>query len=330
MERYGITEEQLTDLTGTVLSGGIERVWQTAQAWISKQEEEVVAAYKEEKRRQAEAREETRHPFDDDEQVSALLGRQTPEGRKAAELELLAHARTVAQPIWQDISGLHRPEYAMTPGERAGRIRKLLRAVERVARVELRAEEDRSGGDWRTLRIAVDPDNPNELDGRSNAWDPLRSLCFYFGIAKTKLGAYAQEIWGMSAPQIVDRAKAEFVRAKIRSEMKAFLLKLGDVPAEEAWAAWREERKGVSKRTELAARFGFSSYGRYFRACVLCYGVEPVALERDVFEEVATEPGAVVKRDDETECESRKDAKAQRNEGGGGTCEVGEVVRESA
>jgi len=303
MREYGVSEEQLKDLTGTALSGGVEMLWRTSQAWISKQEEEVLAAYQVEKARREAARadgsgDDTRHPFEDDATVSALLGHETPETRKAAVLEQLAQARARPQPIWQDITGLHQPEYAMTPGERAGRIRKLLRAVERVARVELRTEEERCGGDWRMLRIALDPDNPDELDGRSHAWDPLRSVCFYFGIAKTKLGAYAQEIWGMSAPQIFDRAKCEFVHGKIRSELKAFLVKQGDVPAEEAWAAWREARKGVSKRTELATRFGFSSYARYFRACVLCYGIEPVALEREIFEELVTEPGAAVKREE--------------------------------
>jgi len=97
------------------------------------------------------------------------------------------------------------------------------------------------------------------------------------------------------------------VRGKIRDEVKAFLdahyKEHKDDGIDEVWDALRAARKGMAHRTELAARLGFSSYSRYFRACVLCYGIEPVELERRIFEEVMSkseEPGAVVKQDGES------------------------------
>jgi len=308
MERsFGISEEQLRDMSATALSGGAEMLWRTQQAWISKQQEEVLEDFAEEKRKQdAIPVGDPRCAEDTD---LWAVARASHEDRKAAQLENLERARGVRAPIWQDISGLHRNEYAMHPGERAGRIRKLLRGVEKVARAEVKAEEARCGGDWRALNVLPDSENADERDGRSFAWDPLRSICFYFGIAKTKLGAYAWEIWGLSAPQLVDRVKCETVRGKIRDEVKAYLLKYfaeqESADVEDVWEAWRAERKGLSQRTALAARLGFSSYSRFFRACVLCYGVEPVELEREVFEaalpEVTDEePGAVVKQNGES------------------------------
>jgi len=72
-----------------------------------------------------------------------------------------------------------------------------------------------------------------------------------------------------------------------------------DAEPEDVWATWRARRKGLSQRTGIAARLGFSSYSRFFRACVLCYGIEPSELEREIFEEVVTEPCAVVKQSEE-------------------------------
>lgn len=305
METYGLSGEQLKDLSATALSGGAEMLWRTQQAWISKQQEEVLEDFAEEKRKQDAIPVGDPRCAEDTDLWASM--RASHEDRKAAQLENLERARGVRAPIWQDISGLHRNEYAMHPGERAGRIRKLLRGVEKVARAELKAEEARCGGDWRVLNVLPDSENADERDGRSFAWDPLRSICFYFGIAKTKLGAYAWEIWGLSAPQLVDRVKCETVRGKIRDEVKAFLdahykEHKGD-GVDEVWEALRAARKGMAHRTELAARLGFSSYSRYFRACVLCYGIEPVELERRIFEEVMSrteEPGAVVKQDGES------------------------------
>jgi len=321
MKRFEVSEEQLEDLTKTALSGGVEQVWSTMQAWLSKQEAEVAEGFAAKRQRREEAaavaKKENRagDPFEND-AIAKLLGKETLADREAAELAKIAAARATPQPVWQEISGLYRPEYAMTPGERAGRIRKLLRAVERVARAELRAEETRCGGDWRALRNLQDEDG--EADGRCFAWDPLRSICYYFGIAKTKLGAYAWEIWGLSGPQIVDRVKCESVREVLRAEVKTFVeAHYKEHPAsdaEDVWAALREQRKGLAHRTALAARLGFSSYARYFRACVLCHGIEPGALEREIFEEVMTGPCAVVKQ--ETEVGSREGAEAQREDVG--------------
>jgi len=304
METFGISEEQLKDLSETALSGGAEMLWRTQQAWISKQQEEIVEAFSAEKRKQDAI------PFGDprcaDDPELWAAARESHVERRDRQLQRLENARAVPATVWRDVTGLYENEYAMHPGERAGRIRILLRGVERIARAEFRAEEKRCGGDWRALGALPDPTNSNERDGRCHAWDPLRSICYYFGIAKTKLGAYAWEIWGLSAPQLVDRVKCETARRKIRDEVKAFLNKHcgenKDQGIDEIWEALRITRKGLGHRTALAARLGFSSYSRYFRACVLCYGVEPVELEREVLEAIIKgleeEPGAAVKQNE--------------------------------
>ena len=101
-----------------------------------------------------------------------------------------------------------------------------------------------------------------------------------------------------------------------------------------ASASSGSDATGSRPTTELAARLGFSSYSRYFRACVLCYGIEPVELERRIFEEVmgkTEEPGAVVKQNGESGVASPESGVAvvEKDEtaGGGNELEDVEVAR---
>jgi len=332
MEMFGISDGQLKDLSATALSGGAEMLWRTQQAWISKQQEEIVEEFEAIKRKQ-DAIPVGDPRCESDPDLWAAV-RASHDERRDRQLGRLENARAVPAAVWRDVTGLRENEYAMHPGERAGRIRVLLRGVEKMARAEFRGQEERCGGDWRGLNSLPDPDDFGERDGRSFAWDPLRSICYYFGIAKTKLGAYAQEIWGMSGPQVVDRVKCETARGKIREEVKAFLdahyKEHKDDGVEEVWEALRESRKGISHRTALAARLGFSSYSRYFRACVLCYGIEPVELERQIFEEVISsteEQGAAVKQGEghASEVEGQRSAEKNEDAVSGDSNELGEV-----
>ncbi len=128
--------------------------------------------------------------------------------------------------------------------------------------------------------------------------------------------------------------KGETARGKIRDEVKAFLeahyKEQKDDGIDEEWDELRDARKGIAHRTLLAARLGFSSYSRYFRACVLCYGIEPVELERRIFDEVMSkteEPGAAVKQEDEVRItkDEVRGVEASEEVNGSAGSELGEV-----
>lgn len=324
MDRYfGLSAGELGVLPETAVSGGFEKVWRSWQGFLSSQIDSICAEFDAEKAR-SESGPQDEEAVAADPEKWACSRSNLPQQRAQAidEMEAL---RGATPPMWRMISGLEGNERAMSPGERATGIRKLLKGVERVARTELRAEDAARGGDWRRTptRGASDSDGGEVEDGRCFAWDPLRSICFYFGIARTKLGAYAWELWGLSATQLVDRVKCEAVRGKIRAEMKTFARVFlkdfsgeGDA-VEEAWAAFRSSRGGAAYRASLAARFGYSSYAKFSRACLMCYGMEPSELERAELEEavleVLTEPEAVVEPAEQTHS-----AEVEREEEGGG------------
>ena len=60
--------------------------------------------------------------------------------------------------------------------------------------------------------------------------------------------------------------------------------------ADEIWAALKATRKAPRwHRTVWAAEFGFSSYTRFFRACLLCCGKTPHQLELELIDEILLE-----------------------------------------
>ena len=330
---FGLTADEVSVLPETAVSGGVEKIWRSWQGFLSSQIELIAAEFDAEKKRSESGRQDDVSVASDPEKWAcrrAIL----PQRRAEAISEVEA-MRGEAPPLWRMISGLEGNERAMSPGERAAGIRKLLKGVERVARTELRAEEVARGGDWRKVPQMVDSGEAE--DGRCFAWDPLRSICFYFGIARTKLGAYAWELWGLSATQLVDRVKCEAVRGKIRAEMQKFARDFvknfsgeGDA-VEEAWKAFRGSRGGAAYRASLAAKFGYSSYAKFSRACLMCYGMEPSELERVELEEavleILTEPGVVGETVEQTRSaeveRERMEGGRQEAEGGGGRMRIG-------
>jgi hypothetical protein len=162
-------------------------------------------------------------------------------------------------------------------------------------------------------------------EARTFLWDPLRSVCFHFGIAQRKLSSYAKEVMGISAPELVDRVKAESVRGKMKAALKEFVLQhfntktrrhedteggkgLGsrvqgiansteetagvggegdEDEVQEVWAALVKSRRAPKfHRTTWAMEFGFSSYPKFFRACLLCYGKTPHQIELEIIAEL--------------------------------------------
>ena len=271
---YGLKQEDLEKPSETVVSGGVTRAWQTVMA--------VDAAG-------------------------------------------LVKDGNEKKPLWQNLTGLY-PEIERTlqPNDRARRIGYLLRVAEKIVRHELKADEVR--GKQRAESFAEE---------RSYKWDPLRTVCFYLRISQYKLSGYSKELNGMSAPEIVDRIRAESVRSRMKRELKGFVAEFfqhedeqkgrtgegakggnGEGTAEQMELAGRmpavRERAGGTPavqdaadaiwmalklsrrlprwhRTTWAAGHGFSSYTRFFRACLLCYGKTPHEVEMEVIEEILTE-----------------------------------------
>ena len=266
---YGLKQEDLEKPSETVVSGGVTRAWQTVMA--------VDAAG-------------------------------------------LVKDGNEKKPLWQNLTGLY-PEIERTlqPNDRARRIGYLLRVAEKIVRHELKADEAR--GKQRAESFAEE---------RSYKWDPLRTVCFYLRISQYKLSGYSKELNGMSAPEIVDRIRAESVRSRMKRELKGFVAEFfqhedeqkgrtgegakggngegtaeqmelaGRMPAVQAdsgteiadaiWKALKLSRRMPRwHRTTWAAGHGFSSYTRFFRACLLCYGKTPHEIEMEVIEEILEE-----------------------------------------
>lgn len=238
----------------------------------------------------------------------------------------IEETRSKPSPLWQRLTGFsNKNERGMAPGERANGIRRLLKAVQRVTKFELDTELVRRGGEW----LGKNADDPDACF----AWDPLRAVCFHFGLAKTTLGAWAWEVWGLSAPQIADRLKCAGADKRMRDEMRAFVHgylreREEDDPRDfqrlssDVYWAWKKAMRGQAFNTSRAARYGFTSYSRFGRACVLTFGMEPAELEWLVVKELVTEffskPVEKVSVEQGAAVESNSEGGRQAAEGGDG------------
>ncbi|HEY3323526.1 MAG TPA: hypothetical protein VGP72_23940, partial [Planctomycetota bacterium] len=191
-------------------------------------------------------------------------------------------------PLWQQVSGLYPDnENAMTPRERLGAMLLLVKNAERLLRYEIKYSGEQK----------------SEIDAaevRTYLWDPLRTVCFHLGISQRRLTGYCKELTGMSAMEMVDRIKAEGVRGKIKEELRKFIRltaedaedaeeQIGDT-ADRVFAALKASRRdGRWHRTSWAMGLGFSSYQRFFRACLLCFGKTPHEVEMELIEEILSE-----------------------------------------
>jgi len=261
----------------TVLSNGVEGVWAAWQGAVTAEKNSFEEKFEEYKKKFSD-----RDPMYEQ---TVMAFRES--------LVAIEQSRCAPSPLWQELVGFSkRTERGVAPGERAAGIRRLLKAVQRVTKFELDAELARRGGEW-LGKNAEDPD-------ACFAWDPLRAVCFHFGLAKTALGAWAWEVWGMSGPQIADRLKCAGVDKRMRDEMREFVFGIlrerekGDrrdfqrLSSDVFWD-WKKSKRGQAFNTSRAAKYGFTSYSRFGRACVLTFGVEPAELEWRVVQELVRE-----------------------------------------
>lgn len=230
-------------------------------------------------------------------------------------------------PLWRVLGGmtLNEEKSALHPNERAGRFAAVIRAIEKVVRYEWRA--------FIKQKAEGAGQNTEKRELRVRWWDPMRVVCQSFGIAHSMLSKMSRELTGLSAPDLTDRVKAETLRSSMRLEVKAWVLELykecefeekatAAEIADGLWSGVAQKRgRGRWSRASWAARFGYSSYVKFSRACLAEHGVTPVELEREILEEIVgsleseetQEPGAVLERGSDGPDEgSREDAKAQR------------------
>ena len=213
-------------------------------------------------------------------------------------------------PLWMQISGLYPNAHrTMSPNERAGRIRVLLRRVERMIRFDLGSRKDakaqRTAEERETEggNSTSGGDEERSYINETVLWTPVRSVCVVLEIAPRFLSGLCREITGMAIQEIVDCIKAEKLRAEFRKRLKDFVLgwfavaenwqkSVGKKRAEIAewiFAALKASRRTRFHRTEWAFELGFSSYQRLFRAVLLCEGLTPHNLEMEVIEELVPE-----------------------------------------
>ncbi|HEY3324913.1 MAG TPA: hypothetical protein VGP72_30955 [Planctomycetota bacterium] len=240
------------------------------------------------------------------------------EKRREERYERRMRAQAVERvPLWMQVSGLFPDdEPKMSPRERLGAMLLLVKNAERLLRYEIKySGEQKSEIDAAEVRTYL--------------WDPLRTVCFHLGISQRRLTSYCKELTGMSAIEMVDRIKAEGVRGKIKEELRKFISTAetqrrgerieeehdGNSPspltplprggegnrsggrdartteeADEVFAALKKSRRdGRWHRTTWAMGMGFSSYQRFFRACLLCFGKTPHELEMELIEEILKE-----------------------------------------
>jgi hypothetical protein len=225
--------------------------------------------------------------------------------------DLMKYARKEkAMPRWQQLTGI-RPgfEYDCSPRDRRIRVRKLVFAAKWLVRKEFKAHVEEQ-----------------ERSERTAYWTPLPEICHILQIARSKLSSFCVELLGISAQQMVDCTRAEQVTIPMRDALRAFLKTIlekrkaqhGDTEARsnteldkeltphpsplpetgrggrlDRWAVWkalkRSRRQPDFAYTTWAMQFGFSSYARFYRACIIVHGKTPHQLEMEIIDELLKE-----------------------------------------
>ncbi|HEY3320922.1 MAG TPA: hypothetical protein VGP72_10695 [Planctomycetota bacterium] len=272
----GLTAEELKDPWKAMFSGGVAKMFEARKALTAQELGDAGTGGDEDVFRFVAECEK--------------FGDAEAEKRREERKERRMNAEAIlCVPLWQQVSGLYPDdEPKMSPRERLGAMLLLVKNAERLLRYEIKYSGEQK----------------SEIDAaevRTYLWDPLRTVCFHLGISQRRLTAYCKELTGMSAMEMVDRMKAEGVRGKLKEELRRFI-KLTAEDAEDAeerngdkadqiFAELKASRRdGRWHRTTWAMGLGFSSYQRFFRACLLCYGKTPHELELEIIEDILTEP----------------------------------------
>ena len=303
---FGLTPEQAADPQGTMLDAGVDLLYATSSLIRYRELVRIEAL------QQQREEEEDRDPSDA--MCEKWIARRD-------EFKPVA-----CGPAWREISGMDPVgEEASTPGERGEQIGKLLNAVEKLARYELNAHAAKRAA--------------GEEDARTYLWDPLASICKYLVISQRKLTTLSKEYTGMAAHELIDRIRAERVKDKMRADLRPFVAEFlstqrhedtktprienndgkpadATLPSTNPQSAFRNPQSAASAiwyalkvsrqspefhRATWAMSHGFANYQRFYRACLLYYGLTPGQLELEVIRELLDEAGGTERNDRSTQ-----------------------------
>ena len=147
----------------------------------------------------------------------------------------------------------------------------------------------------------------SQLAERTFLWDPLPKICLRLGISRSALSRLSKEFSGMAAHEVMDRIRAETVKAKMQQDISLHYLKVfsyslatgkgkGPFRRLKNWphlpfrfayydALKRSRVEPEFDRTTWAISFGFPNYARFRRACLLRFGMTPQQLELEIIGE---------------------------------------------
>jgi len=215
-----------------------------------------------------------------------------------AELQAATDATVHAGPLWLRVLGFD-PTLAgdVEPAQRRVGIRRLVRVVERMYRVELKRED-------RDREVAPDRNGEGcSYDAPSVLWDPVPEICAYLGVATSRLSALCREQTGLRVQELGDCIRTEALKARLRDRLR----ELGrewhaSLDAEEqgrlakdwrmsAWrfVRWVRGRGRGGSRKRLALELGVPSAARLGRAAFVVSRSTLEELELDVAMDVVKE-----------------------------------------
>ena len=232
----------------------------------------------------------------------------------------------VWRPVWRQITEMDDDgEGYDSPECRGVQIELLVDVVEKLARYELNAlAESRAA---------------NRSDRRTYLWDPLTNICRYLEISQRKLTTLSKEYTGMAAHELVDRIRAERVKDKMRADLRPFVAEFlstrrhedsktprtennvgepasATLPSTNPQSAFRNPQSAAAAvwyalkvsrqspefhRATWAMSHGFANYQRFYRACLLYYGLTPGQVELEVIRELLDEASGTESSDRSTQ-----------------------------
>ena len=219
------------------------------------------------------------NPMNDEERMNWTARGLNPDDLSPSPLvrrDMMRHVLQEAYiPKWRLMTGLHADmELTMGRAERRARVRVLVKATVLLMRKELRLHDADEG-----------------KAERSAYWEPITEVCRFLGIARSKLTAYTKELTGLSVSQTWDAVLAEGIRRRLKDALRASLQ--GFEAGDDRWSVWKRLRKMRKwpewTHNEWAMSFGFSSYTRFYRACIAVYRKAPHRLELELIDELLRE-----------------------------------------
>ena len=152
------------------------------------------------------------------------------------------------RPLWKRLTQLSDD---LDPRQRAANLGVLLTLVERLARYEFAHFHPAPVVNAENAENAEE--NRNSANSASSAlnrtflWDPLPQICNCLGISHSKLSQFCREVTGMNAHELLDRIRAETVKAQMRAGLRSFVTAF---TAEHAEGAEKENGNGAVSRQD--------------------------------------------------------------------------------